>query len=175
MNYLSEDLLYEGVSIDIHFGNRKPGFGDLFVICGEPHLQFPRSGIFAFESLDDLQFEQVDDYFGVRSLAGDGADVVVWLYPLVAGEPVYHHPGPFDGLQLEFNVLGNPSRHINHFMQCVERFSALGETTVYRGNERAVGDPELLNSLHEDIRAITEHWLSQGIVVGSDEALEIDF
>src|SRR5687768_1500602 len=108
---LSEEMLYAGVSVDILFGTHRPTFGDLFLICGQDHPRFPPSGRFAFDQLADLQFEQVDDYFGVPSLTDDGDDVVVWLYPLVAGEVVDHHPGPFDGIRLDYNVLRNPSRH----------------------------------------------------------------
>ena len=82
---LPEELLYEGVIVDIAFGVPGPMFGDLFLICGYDNPNFPPSGRYAFDTLEDLQFSQVDDYFGVESMADDGDDVVVWLYPLVGG------------------------------------------------------------------------------------------
>src|SRR5262249_12746416 len=90
-------MLFQGLSIDIAFGEPRPSFGDLFRICGGTHRVLPPAGEFGFERLMDLRFEQVDDYFGVRSLTDEGTGVPVWLYPLVGGEPVYHHTGPFDG------------------------------------------------------------------------------
>ena len=123
---LPEDMLYQGVSVDIAFGEPRPHFGDLFRICGGNHPRFPPTGQFGFERLTDLQFEQVDDYFGVRSVTGEGSDVPIWLYPLVGGQPVHHHRGPFDGVRLEYNILRNPVRRAEHFLRCVEEFAALG-------------------------------------------------
>jgi hypothetical protein len=108
------------------FTNPQPMFGDLFPICGDSHPNFPPTGSFEFERLADLQFSQVDDYFGVQANSDEGEDVPIWLYPLVDGEPVHHHPGPFDGVRLEYNVLRNPVRRAEHFLLCVERFAALG-------------------------------------------------
>src|SRR5262249_28066861 len=99
---LPEGLLYQGISVDITFADPRPSFGDLFLICGTPHRRFRPTGNFRFERLADLQFEQVDDYFGIRSLTDEGTDVPVWLYPLVDGEPVDHHHGPFDGVRLDY-------------------------------------------------------------------------
>src|SRR5260370_26031911 len=116
---LPDDMLYQGVSIDIAFGPSRPVFGDLFLICGDIHPKFPPSGAFGFDSLADLQFEQVDDYFGVRSLNDEGDDVPIWLYPLADGEAVYHHPDPFDGVRLDYNILRNPVRRADHYLKCV--------------------------------------------------------
>src|SRR5689334_20949555 len=73
-----------------------------------------------FQTLADLQFEQVDDFFGIRSLNDEGADVPIWCYPLVEGEPVYHHPGPFDGVRLDYNILRNPARRAEHYLHAQE-------------------------------------------------------
>jgi hypothetical protein len=172
---LPEDLLYQGVSVDIAFGERRPAFGDLFQICGESHPRFPPTGDFGFERLSDLQFEQVDDYFGIRALSDEGADVPVWLYPLVGGKPVHHHPGPFDGVRLEYNVLRNPARRAEHFLRCVREFVGLGAGGVYRNRGESIGSPPDLSQLQTDIEAVIQHWADEGISVGSDDALAVDF
>jgi hypothetical protein len=172
---LHENILYQGVSVEMAFGAPRPQFGDLFRICGGTHLRFPPTGEFGLERLADLQFEQVDDYFGVRSLTDEGSDVAVWLFPLVAGEPVDHHPGPFDGVRLEYNILRNPIRRVDHFLQCVEEFAALAAEVVYRSRGISLGRPPDLTPVRADIGAVVLHWASQGIVVGSDAALAIEF
>lgn len=172
---LPEDLLYQGVGVDIAFADPRPAFGDLFRICGDIHPRFPPTGAFGFEWLADLQFEQVDDYFGVRALSGEGTDVPIWLYPLVGGEPVHHHPGPFDGARLEYNVLRNPVHRAEHFLRCVQEFAALGSRAVYRNRGTALGSPPDLSRLRSDIEAVVRHWAAQGITVGSDDALAMDF
>jgi hypothetical protein len=172
---LPEDLMYQGVSVDIPFAEPWPSLGDLFRICGDIHPRFPPTGEFGFERLAELQFEQVDDYFGVRSLGGEGADVPVWLYPLVGGRPVPRHPGPFDGVRLEYNVLRNPARRADHFLRCVQEFAALGSGVEYRSRGARLGSPPDLTPLRADIAAIIQHWAAQGTTVGSDDALAVDF
>src|SRR4028118_116463 len=108
MEALLESAIYEGMDVDCIFGEEKPSFGDLFQICGYDHPQSPASSKFNFGNLAELGFEQVDDYFGITSFEDEGDDVVVWLYPLVDGEDVYHHPGPFSGVRLSYNILCNP-------------------------------------------------------------------
>jgi hypothetical protein len=108
------DSVEETVQLDLSFSGAKPSFGDLFQICGDTHPRFPPSGHFDFQSLADLGIEQVDDYFAVT----DDGDPVIWIFPLVGGEVVDHHPGPFDGLRLE---LGDPDQE-ERFQTCVTRF-----------------------------------------------------
>ena len=50
MDELPGDMLYQGVSVEIAFGERRPSFGDLFRICGDTHPLFPTSGEFGFET-----------------------------------------------------------------------------------------------------------------------------
>jgi hypothetical protein len=102
------------MQVDLEFGTVKPSFGDVFELCGDTHPRFPPSGQFEFGSLADLGIEQVDDYFAVT----DDGDPVIWVFPLVAGEIVDHHPGPFDGLRLELSEPGHEER----FERCVARF-----------------------------------------------------
>ena len=170
-----EDLLYQGVSVDIAFAIPRPEFGDLFRICGDSHPRFPPTGSFGFEGLVDLQFEQVDDYFGVRALSDEGDDVPIWLYPLVSGEPVDHYPGPFDGLRLDYCILRNPVRRAEHFLRCVQEFGAIGLETAYRNRNTLLGSPPDLSQLRTDIEAVVRHWAAQGIAVGSDDSVAVDF
>jgi hypothetical protein len=172
---LTDDLLYQGASVDIAFGPHRPKFGDLFQICGARHPNIPPTGNFTFDSLGDLQFEQIDDYFGVRALNDEGDDVPIWLYPLVEGEPVYHHPGPFDGVRLDYNILRNPARRADHYLMCVAALAKFGSSTFYRSRGQELGSPPDLSMLRADIDAVRKHWSSQGIEVGSSEALRQDF
>lgn len=172
---LSEELLHQGVSIDISFGPLRPTFGDLFLICGDKHPRFPPSGKFAFDSLADLQFEQVDDYFGIRSLNDEGDDVPIWLYPLINGEPVYHNPGPFDGVRLDYNILRNPVRRAEHYLKCVAAFALFGAGIRYRNRDTVLGPPPDLSLVRVDIDAVVQHWAAEGVEVGSTQALEMDY
>jgi hypothetical protein len=175
MDHLSDVLLYDGASIDIGFGESKPTFGDLYLICGDKHPSFPPTSNFRFESLSHLQFEQVDDFFGVRALNDEGEDVPIWLYPLLRGQPVHHHPGPFDGFRLDYNILRNPVRRADHYSKCVAEIAIFGVRTLYRCRNKELGAPPDLSIVRNDVDAAVRHWASQGIEVGAPEALEIDF
>ena len=120
-----------------------------------------------------MQFEQVDDYFGVRSLSDEGDDMPVRLLPLVGGEVVEHHPGPFDGVRLSYNVLRNPERRSEHFLRCVQEFAALGAGVEYRG--ASLGTPPNLSPVQADIAAVVLHWADEGVAVGSHDAMVIDY
>ena len=172
---LPEDMLYEGVHVDIVFADPRPTFGDLFRICGDIHPRFPPTGKFGFHRLVGLQFEQVDDYFGVRSLSDEGDDVPVWLFPLVDGQVVDHHPGPFDGVRLTYNILRNPEKRADHFLRCVQEFAALGSEVVYRNRNLSLGSPPTVTPVRSDIVAVVRHWAVAGVVVGSYDALVIDY
>jgi hypothetical protein len=172
---LPDHMLFQGVSVDIAFADPRPCFGDLFRICGDTHPRFPPTGDFGFERLAELQFEQVDDYVGVRSLTDEGTDVPVWLFPLVEGEVVDRHPGPFDGVRLEYSVLRNPERRAEHFLRCVQAFAALSSDVVYRSRSVPLGSPLDLSPVRADIAAVVRHWAAEGIAVGSDDALAVDF
>ena len=100
--------------IDLTFNSEKPHFGDVFLLCGDLHPRFPPTGAFGFDELTDLGIEQVDDYFAI--CADD--EPVVWIYPLVNGQVVCHHPGPFDGIRLE---LVDRSRK-TQWTRCIARF-----------------------------------------------------
>lgn len=107
----------QSVQVDLIFQTRKPGFGDLFELTGDIHPNFPPSGEFNFSQLADLRFEQVDDYFAVCE---DG-DPIIWLYPMVDGKVVHHHPGPFDGIRLELAA----KRYRKRWSACLDRLRKL--------------------------------------------------
>ena len=177
------EVLYGGVSVDVTFPpDRRPTFGDLFLICGlGPHPRFPPTARGPdFAALADLQFAQVDDAFGVPTLAPpgeeqEGDETAVWLLPLVGGEPVDHHPGPFDGVRLEYCVLRHPPRRADHFFHCVRRFAELGGAVTYRGRDAELGVPPDLGSVRADVAAAVRRWRARGVEPGSDAALRVDF
>ena len=175
MREIPDSMLYQGVSIDVNFGTSRPMFGDLFLICGDQHPRFPPSSRFSLDSLADLQFEQIDDFFGVRSLNDQGDDVPIWLYPLADTEPVHHHPGPFDGVRLDYSILRNPAPRADHYIKCVARFATFGAAVSYRSRGVDLGLPPDLSRVREDIDAVVRYWDSQGVVVGSSESLNIDY
>jgi hypothetical protein len=100
--------------VDLKFDVEKPSFGDVYLLCGDQHPRFPSTGVFGFEELTDLGIEQVDDYFAI---CADG-DPVVWFFPLVKGNVVEHHPGPFDGIRIELS----DKTHKKLWTRCVTRF-----------------------------------------------------
>src|SRR5581483_4284954 len=176
MHALPEKMLYEGVAVDVLFGEPRPLFGDLFLICGGgPHPIFPPSGSFGFDRLSDLQFSQVDDFFGVRSLADEGDDVAVWLCPLVDDKAVYHHEGPYDGVRLTFNVLRNPVRFARNYLRCVEAFSNSARRVCYASRNTELGTPPDLSVVQRDIDTIVEYWEANGVEPGSEEAPLVDY
>ena len=163
-------LELEGISVDLIFETQGPKFGDLFTICGYENPNFPPEGHFNFLQFEALQFSQIDDYFGVQTTSGIGDEVAVWLFPLVDGEVVDHHPGPFDGLRLSYNVLRNPVERSKHSIYVVEELS---QSLKVKLNFNSAGND--LKSLERDIQAIVDFWAGEGIKVGSNAALEIDY
>lgn len=175
MAKLPESLLYQGIEIDIFFDTFQPNIGDLLLLCDIRSPKTPPSGKFSFDLLADLQFDKIDDYFGIRTIGEEGADVAVWLYPLIKGQPVCNHPGPFDGFRLSYNILRNPIRRAYHFLKCVAEIGDFGCQTIYRNRTIDLGTPPQLSGVHADIDAVVSYWSAKGIKVGSDKALEIDF
>jgi hypothetical protein len=99
------------ISVTLLFTTSKPTFGDVFLMCGDEHPHFPPTDDYGFAELADLGIEQTDDYFAV---CVDGKPAV-WIFPLVRGQVVQHHPGPYDGPRL---VADDPKL----LSQCVARF-----------------------------------------------------
>ncbi len=173
---VTDRMRFEGVAVDIAFGEPRPEFGDLcYLLCGESYPLFPPSAPTGFGSMADFEFGQIDDYFGVLAPDNAGDEVFIWLYPLVGIEPVSHHPGPFDGVRLSYNVLRHPAHRAGRFLQIVDAFADLGVGVYYRCRGVELGSPPDLSPLRMDIEAIVQHWASEGVAVGSVVALEVDY
>jgi hypothetical protein len=176
MENILESATYVGVTIDFIFENEKPMFGDLFLICGYSHPNFPPSGNLGFGKLSSLNFSQVDDYFGLRNMKREGDDVIIWLYPLIGDKDVYHHPGPFTGLRLSYDVLRNPIRYISIFLKVVTLFAQhLDVKVIYRLRHLNLGQPPDMTLVEEDINQIVKFWQRKNIKPGSKAALRITY
>jgi len=160
------------VSVDFLFRGEKPTFADLHMIRGWEIEEFPPSGRFKFEQLADFGFDQVDDYYGITSFEDIGDDVVVWLYPLIDNDAVYHDPGPYTGLRLDYSVLRNPVEKNSLFLSIVNSFATVLETDVIYENSN-LGNPPKLEGLAADMQAIVDYWKAKGVEVGSQSALRI--
>jgi len=169
-----EDAAYEGLSVDLVFSGDGPLFGDLFLLSGDEHPSFSPSGRFPFRELAHLGFQQVDDYFGIPSEADEGDDVVVWLFPVVDGDTVDHHPEPYSAVRLDYSVLRNPVNTLGAFLRCVEVLvSHLDVQLVYSTRDTKLSLAAALAAIKSDALQIVEHWSSEGITPGSSEALEV--
>lgn len=163
------DAPRQTVAAEFTFTGAKPGFGDLFRIFGEDHPNFPPEGQVDFAPLAHLQVTQVDDYFGVPTTSGDGAEVAVWLYPLIDGQQVDHDPGPFDGLRLEYDALRNPDHRAAHFQAMVEAFAKHLPATLTLD-----GQPATPADVHAATQTAIRDWRAHGIEPGSPGAMSFD-
>jgi len=173
------DLAIERSSKVVHliFEEEKPSLGDLFFVRGFAHPKFPASGRFDFAALAHLEFDQVDDYFGIRAEEDDdGDDVSIWLFPLVKGKAVGHHAGPFDGIRLSYSVLRNSVSTAKLFLRVVDEFAKhLPVRVIYTQRDEDLGNPPNLTVLEEDINQVIASLREQGIEPGSSAALRMDF
>ncbi len=146
---------------------------DLQMIRGWPPNR-PPSGKFTFEKLAHFGFDQVDDYWGIKSFEDKGTDVVIWLFPLEGQTSVYHYRGPFTGLRLDYDVLRNPVRRIPLFLQVVSSFSeTLHTEVIYSRRNMSLGHPPNLSVIKEDITQIVNFWQAKEIEPGSSGALMV--
>src|SRR5688572_7646031 len=109
-----ETLAFEGISIDFQFNSDKPTFGDLFLIVGFANPHFLANSR-EFEKLNDLGFEQADDYFGIKNDTDVGDDIKLWLFPIIDGEEVHHSDGPFDAIRVTYVVVRNDPKTADLF------------------------------------------------------------
>jgi hypothetical protein len=174
---LSEEMLFEGVCVELSFAEPGPRLGNLLELCGLPPGQFSSDPRYELAAGIELGFRQVDDYFGIPAANEDeGTDVIVWLYPLRGGEEVDHDAGPFDGVRLSYNVVANPVARVNRFLGAVETIARLTRGRVhYPARGADLGFPPDLGAVRADIDAIIRYWLSEDVEPGSDEALDLDF
>ena len=153
---ISDDEAYDNVEIDFTFSEIGPEFGDLFTVCGYVNPNFPPKGKFNFDSLLSFKISQIDD---------EGDDVAVWFYPIINGEVVNHHPGPFSGLRLSYCTLRNPREKADLFLELASAIEKNYCVTLSQSVESA----------KQKIDAVVAYWAGEGIKVGSDESLEIDY
>lgn len=164
-------LAFEGINIDFEFNSKKPSFGDLFLIVGFENPNFPPSSK-EFEKIVGLGFEQVDDYFGIRNYSDEGDDIKLWLFPVVNGEYVFHHHGPFDAIRVSYGVLGNDQKTAELFENSFNVVTSnLDVTPTFDGKQ--------IQSF-EEIRSViaqTTEYCRDILKVepGSDEALQLDW
>ena len=171
---LLEKAIYQSININLRFENEKPKFGDLFMIRDFEHSEFPPSGKFNFEALAEFEFDQVDDYFGITSYEDEGDDVKIWLFPMIKGESVYHNEGPFDSIQLSYNVLRNPPQDKELFLKVVSAFARhLPVQPFYELRGIELGNPPDLSMVESDINEVVEHWRKEGIEPGSSKAMRV--
>lgn len=157
------------ILIDFRFTKTKPGFGDLFLITGETHPKFaPRNN--AFGQLAHLGFEQLDDFFGIFNSEEAGDDVIVWLFPMLNGEEVFHNSGSFDAIRLSYNALRNTADSLAILQACYDAFTTHLDT-------QALFEGKAINSF-EPVRAkageIISYWRGNQIEPGSEASLLID-
>jgi hypothetical protein len=140
----------KAITVDVLAAKEKrPTFGDLFVICGSPHPRFPPSGNCDLSALASLGFEQTDDYFAIPNKDGDP---VVWLYPVLRDKPAHHDKGPFDGVRLELPRLTKALAR--RFLGIVSGFVANLEGTLRAVEDERPGEALSFEELHERIDSV---------------------
>ena len=174
MDEILKKAVYEGVDIDLLFDGEQPYFEDLFfMLRGDTDPDMPVDEHFNIIELVDLGFDQVDDYWGIRS---SDLGVMIWLYPLIGDEEVYHEDGPFTGIRLDYSILRNPTRHIPIFLHAVAAFAqVLKMRAIYRLRETDLGSPPDLTIVESDINQIVAYWREKGIEPGSGEARDMRY
>lgn len=168
---LPDELVNGSVNVVFEFSKGSPAFGDLFLLTGEVHSRFPPHSGAPFQELSSLGFRQVDDYFAIADADGEPT---IWLYPMLDGHPVHHHPGPFSGINIEFNLLAHPVSEIEVFLSVIDAMSRRLDAQAFWGDRREPLTKEALvptvkNRLDEAMR----HWERQGITPGSEAAITI--
>ncbi|HEY8960438.1 hypothetical protein [Chitinophaga sp.] len=158
------------ILIDFRFAAKeKPRFGELFLITGEEHPKFPARNK-AFAQLAPLGFEQLDDFFGILNSEESGDDVLIWLFPMINGEEVFHNSGPFDAIRLSYSALRNAPATISLLQDCFHALKALPDVEVeFEG--AAISD---FTPVQQKADEIVAHWRANHIEPGSEQSLLID-
>ncbi|OEJ98613.1 hypothetical protein A8C32_05280 [Flavivirga aquatica] len=166
-----ETLAFEGIRIDFQFNSDKPTFGDLFLIVGfENPDRLPNSR--EFEKLAELEFEQVDDYFGIKNKTEIGDDVKIWLFPIINGEEVYHNKGPFDAIRITYGVLRNDQKTAELYEKIFHSINSnLDVTPMFEGKRI-----ENFGEINKIITKTIEYCKAElKVEPGSDKALQLDW
>ena len=173
MEYVLEPAVYNGITIDLIFNDKRPMFRDLFLICGYVDPNFPASSEFQFDQLSELGFSQVDDYFGIVK---DNGEVSIWLYPVIDDKEVYHHTGPFTGLRLQYSILRNSPNYKSVFLEVVMLFAQFLDVRVlYKLRNMYLENPPDITIVENDIHQIIQFWKEKNIETGSENALKIAY
>ena len=166
-----EVLAHEGIRIDFEFNSDKPTFGDLFLIVGSENPNRPHNSR-EFEKLTDLEFEQVDDYFGIKNSADVGDDVKIWLFPIINGEEVYHNEGPFDAIRLTYVVLRNEHKTAELFEKVFHSINSNLDVTPQFEGKRIENFGEINQLITKTAQYCREELK---VEPGSDKALQLDW
>ncbi|KAB1160936.1 hypothetical protein F7018_00025 [Tenacibaculum aiptasiae] len=166
-----EVLAHEGIRIDFEFNSDKPTFGDLFLIVGFENPNQPHNSR-EFEKLAELEFEQVDDYFGIRNKTEVGDDVKIWLFPIINGEEVYHNQGPFDAIRITYRVLGNDPKTAKMFEKTFHLINSNLDVTPTFEGKRIENFGEINEIIIKTIQYCKEELK---VEPGSEEALQLDW
>ncbi len=166
-----EVLAHDGIRIDFEFNSDKPTFGDLFLIVGFENPDRPHNSR-EFEKLVELEFEQVDDYFGIRNKTEIGDDVKIWLFPIINGEEVYHNQGPFDAIRITYGVLRNDQKTAELYKKIFYSINSnLDVTPMFEGKRI-----ENFGEINKIITKTIEYCRAElKVEPGSDKALQIDW
>lgn len=158
------------ILIDFRFAAKeKPRFGELFLITGEEHPKFPSRNK-AFAELAPLGFEQLDDFFGILNSEESGDDVLVWLFPMINGEEVFHNGGPFDAIRLSYSALRNAPANISLLQDCFNAVKALPDVEIdFEGTTISDFGP-----IQQKADEIVAYWRENSIEPGSEQSLLID-
>ncbi|SEW33767.1 hypothetical protein [Chitinophaga arvensicola] len=158
------------ILIDFRFAAKeKPRFGELFLITGEEHPKFPARNK-AFAQLAPLGFEQLDDFFGILNSEESGDDVLVWLFPMINGEEVFHNGGPFDAIRLSYSALRNAPVNISLLQDCFNAIKALPDVEIdFEG--ATISD---FSPVQQKADEIVTHWRENNVEPGSEQSLLID-
>lgn len=164
-------LIFEGISIDFKFNSDKPTFGDLFLIVGYENPNFPPNSR-EFESLQNLGFDQVDDYFGILNTSDIGDDVKIWMFPIINSEEVYHEEGPFDAIRLNYVIVRNDKETAVLFEKAFNYI-----TTNLNVMPTVNGQPiDNYDSIKKTINDAIQYCKQElKVEPGSDEALQLEW
>jgi len=166
-----EKQAFEGINIDFVFNGNKPSFGDLFLIVGFENPNFPSQNK-TFENLNNIGFTQIDDYFGIKNSTEKGGDVIVWLFPLINNQEVYHSNGPFDAVRLNYGILRNEVNKISVLENVFDKFNKLLDCQIiFEGKEIKTFD-----IIEKRINEISDYCrINLKVEPGSDNALKLDW
>ncbi|WP_299123868.1 hypothetical protein [uncultured Winogradskyella sp.] len=166
-----ETLAFEGIRIDFQFNSDKPTFGDLFLIVGFENPDYlPNSR--EFEKLVELEFEQVDDYFGIRNKTDIGDDIKIWLFPIINGEEVYDNQGPFDAIRITYGVLRNDQKTAKLFKKIFDSINSKLDVTPTIEGKRIENFEEINEIITKTIQYCKEELK---VEPGSVKALQLDW